>query len=49
VSVYRGTLLLGTSIAILAVDFRAFPRRFAKVEAFGTGEMHALDRFWFAR
>ena len=35
----RAGALLLTGVAILAVDFNAFPRRFAKTETFGTGLM----------
>ncbi|WIA18598.1 hypothetical protein OEZ85_010038 [Tetradesmus obliquus] len=39
VSVFRGGVMLTTCLAILGVDFAAFPRRYAKAEAYGTGLM----------
>ncbi|GAX73732.1 hypothetical protein CEUSTIGMA_g1185.t1 [Chlamydomonas eustigma] len=39
ISLFRGGLMMYTCLCILAVDFPAFPRRYAKAEGYGGGLM----------
>ena len=46
---YRASMTLATAVAILAVDFPAFPRRFGKTETHGVGLMDVgAGSFMFA-
>ncbi|XP_077402992.1 glucosaminyl-phosphatidylinositol-acyltransferase PIGW-like [Vanacampus margaritifer] len=49
VTIFRVMVNVQTAISILAVDFRVFPRRYAKTETFGTGVMDfGVGAFVFA-
>lgn len=49
VTIFRVFVNVKTAISILAVDFKVFPRRFAKTESYGTGVMDfGVGAFVFA-
>ncbi|XP_019714524.1 phosphatidylinositol-glycan biosynthesis class W protein-like [Hippocampus comes] len=49
VTIFRVMVNVQTAISILAVDFRVFPRRYAKTETYGTGVMDfGVGAFIFA-
>ncbi|KAG2676640.1 hypothetical protein I3760_12G062800 [Carya illinoinensis] len=42
-SSYRFSVMIGTCLCIMAVDFRIFPRKYAKTETYGTSLVHVSE------